>query len=111
MPFLRAEWNDLLLANYAVDPDFLRPYVPRGTALDLFEGYGQLLHEPASIVPGPVDPALLTPETIQACLDKHGGRQEPTWRELGLSSRYALGRLVRRHGLRVRGGRKPNEPS
>ena len=38
MPFLRAEWNDLLLANYAVEPDFLRPYVPPGTDLDLFEG-------------------------------------------------------------------------
>lgn len=38
MAFLTAEWNDLLLANYAVKPDILRPYVPSGTDLDLFEG-------------------------------------------------------------------------
>lgn len=38
MPFLTAEWKNLLLANYAVEPDVLRPYVPRGTELDFFEG-------------------------------------------------------------------------
>lgn len=51
----------------------------------------------------PIDPAQLRPEQIQACLDRHGGRQEPAWRELGLTSRHVLARLVRRHGLRVRG--------
>ncbi|MEM9458244.1 MAG: sigma 54-interacting transcriptional regulator [Myxococcota bacterium] len=45
----------------------------------------------------------LSPEEIQRSLDRHGGRQEPAWRELGLSSRYALARLVRKYGLRVRG--------
>lgn len=50
-----------------------------------------------------VDPATLTPEEIQACLDRHDGRQEPAWRELGLSSRHVLTRLVRKYGLRVRG--------
>ena len=32
--FLTAEWRHLAMLNYAVDPDLLRPYVPRGTELD-----------------------------------------------------------------------------
>jgi DNA-binding NtrC family response regulator len=50
-----------------------------------------------------VDPDMLDAATIQACLDRHGGRQEPVWRELGLSSRHVLTRLVKKHGLTVRG--------
>lgn len=50
-----------------------------------------------------VDPVELSPEAVQACLDRHGGRQEPAWRELGLASRHVLARLVKRHGLSVRG--------
>jgi DNA-binding NtrC family response regulator len=53
--------------------------------------------------PAHVDPMSLPPEVIQACLDKHEGRQEPVWRELGLSSRHVLTRLVRKYGLNVRG--------
>jgi DNA-binding NtrC family response regulator len=49
------------------------------------------------------DPMTIPPEIIQACLDRHGGKQEPVWRELGLSSRHVLTRLVRKHGLRVKG--------
>lgn len=29
-PFMRAQWKDLLLANYAVDPSDLAPYMPAG---------------------------------------------------------------------------------
>lgn len=36
--FLSAEWRDLVMLNYQVDPDLLRGYVPRGTELDLFNG-------------------------------------------------------------------------
>ncbi len=36
--FLRAEWRDLVMLNYEVDPALLQPLVPRGTALDLWEG-------------------------------------------------------------------------
>jgi uncharacterized protein YqjF (DUF2071 family) len=36
--FLSAEWRDLALLNYSVDPDLLCPYVPEGTALGSFEG-------------------------------------------------------------------------
>ncbi|MCP5535948.1 MAG: DUF2071 domain-containing protein [Akkermansiaceae bacterium] len=38
MHFLNARWEDLILANYEVDPQVLEPYVPGGTLLDLFEG-------------------------------------------------------------------------
>jgi len=35
--FLTAEWRWLAMANYAVDPALLRPRVPAGLELDLFE--------------------------------------------------------------------------
>jgi uncharacterized protein len=36
--FLSAEWRDLVMLNYEVDPTILKDYVPRGTVLDSFEG-------------------------------------------------------------------------
>lgn len=36
--FLRAEWRDLLMVNYEVDPAILAPHIPRGTELDTFAG-------------------------------------------------------------------------
>lgn len=36
--FLTAEWRNLLMFNYAVDPGVLQRFVPRGTELDAFEG-------------------------------------------------------------------------
>lgn len=36
--FLTAEWQNLLMLNYAVEPDLLRPFVPAGTELDAHEG-------------------------------------------------------------------------
>ena len=36
--FLSAEWRWLLMANYEVEPDILRPYLPQGTELDLWNG-------------------------------------------------------------------------
>jgi two-component system nitrogen regulation response regulator GlnG/two-component system response regulator HydG len=44
----------------------------------------------------------LTPSAIQACLDAHHGIIEDAWRPLGLSSRHALARLIRKHGIEVR---------
>lgn len=32
--FLRAEWRKLAIANYSVDPDLLKPYLPYKTELD-----------------------------------------------------------------------------
>ncbi|MGL4596043.1 MAG: YqjF family protein [Bacteroidia bacterium] len=34
--FLTAEWRKLILANYAVDPKILQPYLPANTELDLW---------------------------------------------------------------------------
>jgi uncharacterized protein YqjF (DUF2071 family) len=36
--FLSAEWRDLVMLNYGVDPDLLSRLVPPGTALDSFKG-------------------------------------------------------------------------
>jgi len=36
--FLSAEWRDLLMLNYEVDPACLQKYVPAGTELDSFDG-------------------------------------------------------------------------
>ncbi|HKA05893.1 MAG TPA: DUF2071 domain-containing protein [Gemmataceae bacterium] len=36
--FLTAEWRQLLMVNYVVDPGVLTPLVPAGTELDLWEG-------------------------------------------------------------------------
>ena len=36
--FLTAEWRDLVMANYEVDPSLLADRIPRGTELDLHEG-------------------------------------------------------------------------
>jgi uncharacterized protein YqjF (DUF2071 family) len=40
--FLTAEWNNVLLLNYAVDASLLERFVPAGTELDLFEGRAYL---------------------------------------------------------------------
>jgi two-component system response regulator HydG len=70
---------------------------------DVHPDVAPLAARPSPQADGPVDPAMLDPATIQAALDRHGGRQEPVWRELGLSSRHALTRLVKKYGLNVRG--------
>ncbi|HWL89245.1 MAG TPA: sigma 54-interacting transcriptional regulator [Polyangiaceae bacterium] len=44
----------------------------------------------------------LTAARIQACLDENKGVIERAWRPLGLPSRHALARLIRKHGLEVR---------
>jgi uncharacterized protein len=36
--FLTAEWKQLLMLNYAVDPALLLPFLPSGTEIDSFEG-------------------------------------------------------------------------
>ena len=38
MSFLTAEWNNLAMINYEVDPAILEKYVPKGTELDFFNG-------------------------------------------------------------------------
>jgi len=36
--FLRAEWKNLVMANYIIDPKLLKPYLPFKTELDYFNG-------------------------------------------------------------------------
>ena len=36
--FLSAEWRNLVMLNYRVDPAILKKFVPRGTELDSFQG-------------------------------------------------------------------------
>lgn len=36
--FLGAEWRTLVMLNWEVDPGLLRPFVPRGTELDAWQG-------------------------------------------------------------------------
>ncbi len=36
--FLKAQWRDLVMLNYEVDPAILKPYIPAGTELDLWQG-------------------------------------------------------------------------
>lgn len=36
--FLSAEWRNLIMANYVVDPAILQPYLPAKTTLDFFKG-------------------------------------------------------------------------
>ena len=37
--FLTAEWRDLALLNYEIEPDVLLPYVPAGTEIDLWHDH------------------------------------------------------------------------
>ncbi|MEB2313496.1 MAG: sigma 54-interacting transcriptional regulator [Sorangiineae bacterium] len=52
--------------------------------------------------PPPPSARAHSPDAIQACLDRHRGNQERASRELGLSSRDALYRLIKKHGLVIR---------
>ena len=36
--FLSARWENLIMANYAVSPELLQPYLPKGVELDFYEG-------------------------------------------------------------------------
>jgi uncharacterized protein YqjF (DUF2071 family) len=36
--FLKANWDNLVMLNYEVPPELLKPYLPAGTQLDLLEG-------------------------------------------------------------------------
>ncbi len=37
-PFLTAEWRHLAMLNYLVEPALLRPWIPAGTELDVWQG-------------------------------------------------------------------------
>ncbi len=35
-PFLTAQWKNLVMLNYEIEPSVLFPYLPKGTELDLW---------------------------------------------------------------------------
>lgn len=36
--FLKANWENIIMVNYEIDPEILLPYLPQGVELDLFNG-------------------------------------------------------------------------
>jgi uncharacterized protein len=36
--FLKAKWENIIMANYAMEPAILIPYLPKGVELDLYNG-------------------------------------------------------------------------
>jgi uncharacterized protein len=36
--FLKANWKNIVMANYALEPNILKPYIPKGVELDLYNG-------------------------------------------------------------------------
>lgn len=36
--FLKANWEDIIMVNYEIDPDILLPFLPKGVTLDLYHG-------------------------------------------------------------------------
>jgi DNA-binding NtrC family response regulator len=57
--------------------------------------------------PPPPPPAELTREILEASIERHHGVLERVWRELGLANRFALGRLLKKHGIPPR--RSPDQ--
>jgi len=38
MIFLKAKWQNIIMANYEIDPEYLLPFLPKGVELDDYEG-------------------------------------------------------------------------
>ena len=36
--FLKANWEDIIMVNYEIDPEILQPFLPKGVSLDLYDG-------------------------------------------------------------------------
>jgi uncharacterized protein len=36
--FLKANWENIVMVNYEIDPSILQPFIPKGVELDLFHG-------------------------------------------------------------------------
>jgi two-component system nitrogen regulation response regulator GlnG/two-component system response regulator HydG len=80
--------------------------------LDLNEavrGFGER-RSPSEAPPQTQDPPREPPtkQEVLVSLERHGGVKERAWRDLGLSSRYALKRLIRKYG--IEGADDPSEP-
>ena len=71
-----------------------------GTFLDVTRSLLGATPAPSTSQAPNIDPADIPPDVIQAALDRHDGVREKVWRELGLSSRHVLSRLMKKHNLR-----------
>jgi two-component system nitrogen regulation response regulator GlnG/two-component system response regulator HydG len=67
----------------------------RGAALELTPELRPELRE----APEPRPLSSITAEEVRASLARHDGVKDKVWRELGLSSRHALHRLLKKLGL------------
>jgi hypothetical protein len=36
--FLKANWENIIMANYEIDPEILKPFLPKGVELDFYNG-------------------------------------------------------------------------
>jgi uncharacterized protein YqjF (DUF2071 family) len=36
--FLKAKWENIIMANYQIEPELLMPFLPKGVSLDLYNG-------------------------------------------------------------------------
>ena len=36
--FLKAKWENIIMANYQIEPELLLPFLPKGVSLDLYQG-------------------------------------------------------------------------
>jgi DNA-binding NtrC family response regulator len=68
-----------------------------GSVIELTEALeAELARGPA---PEAIAPETLTPEEIEAALQRNEFVQERAWRDLGLKNRFVLIRLLRKHGI------------
>jgi two-component system nitrogen regulation response regulator GlnG/two-component system response regulator HydG len=80
-----------------VMPDDLEPPLPGGVAAAPSRAGAD--QSDGRTLPPPGSPDA---SELQAALDRHNGSIEKTWRALGLSSRHALMRLIRKYNVTVR---------
>ncbi len=72
----------------------------RGEVLELTPAVRATVRAAPPPAPAPREQGgQITPEQVRAALEKHGGVRENAWRDLGLPSRHALHRLIKKYGI------------
>jgi len=66
----------------------------KGGELQLTDELRRLVKIPARVAPGDV-----TADAIRTALERHGGVKDKAWRDLGLPSRHALHRLMKKMNI------------
>ena len=84
----------------------------RGPLLELPPGHDMGAAPGAPAAASGAAPARVEPtaDEIRRALARHAGNQSRAYADLGLSSRYALRRLLKKHGIRDLGGPGDGEP-